>query len=723
VGTPVLANEDVDALRLVGARWAAALGGRRRSAAGLPVDPDLPLSAPSRSSAAAPRTSRFERLAWEGDYRLRSAGELEVGERGERPRSAPGRWLSGLRRGLLGPPLAVTALVDERLSKRLALPVLSSDALSSVAYGTEAMLGVLLVAASSGLRAMLPIGAAIVVLMVLVAASYRQTIRAYPHGGGSYIVASDNLGRVPGLTAAAGLMTDYILTVAVSVAAGVAALISAFPELAGSRVEIGVGLVALILALNLRGLRQAGAVFSVPTYVFVASILILVAVGIVRAAGDGFHAHAPGALEATETLGVLLILRAFASGCSAMTGIEAISDGVPAFRPPEWRNARTTLTVMVSLLVAMFAGITYLTYQRGVVPEPDKTVLSQLADQILGGGVPYGVVQAATVLILVLAANTAFNDFPRLFFFLARDRYAPRLFLRLGDRLAYSNGIMVLGLAAGALIVAFNGNTDDLIHLYAVGVFLSFTLSQTGMVVRWWRRREPGWKHALVLNAAGAAASALVLLIIGITKFTEGAWIVVVLIPLIVLGCMRVRRHYECAARALAIEPLPDEADGAPTVPRLLRPRPAGGIPSEQAESPDQLEHLAVVPIEGLNRASLRALAYAASTGHPTLALHVAPDEVCAKRMRGYWEAWGAHLPLEVVISPHRALVAAIINYLSALHAGAPDLTLTVVVPEVVPARGWQRILHNQAARRLRAALRREPGIVVISVPFHLPPC
>jgi amino acid transporter len=712
---PPPTQEQLEVLREVGEHWASALGGRRRRKSTLPVDPDLP-----HHTGPPQRISRYERVA-EPEFVAKRRGELTAMPAAGRPRGPTARWLYRARRAALGPPLATTSLVEERLRKPVALAVLSSDALSSVAYGTEAMLAVLILAGSGVLWHSLPIGGVIVLLMVTVALSYRQTIKAYPRGGGSYIVASDNLGPLPGLTAAAGLMMDYILTVAVSVTAGVAAVTSAFPELTGARIEIGVGAIAVILLLNLRGLRQAGAIFAVPTYVFVVSILGLVAYGLIDAAVHGFPLTDPPPVAPVEALTLFVILRAFASGATAMTGIEAISDGVPTFKPPEWRNARTTLTWMITLLATMFAGITLLTYMHGLVPEADNTILSQLTESEWGRGVLYGVVQASTALILVLAANTAFNDFPRLLFFLGRDRYAPRLFTRLGDRLAYSNGIVVLAGAAAVLVVAFDGRTDRLIALYAIGVFLAFTLSQTGMVVRWWRRREPNWKRGLSINLLGAAMSAGVLLVVAVTKFTEGAWVVIVLIPVIVMAFWRIHSHYAAAGRAIALVPVGPERGPAAGVPRLFRPHPDDAVPSEQAESPDELEHLSVVPVASMDRASLRALAYAVSMGHPTLALHVSPDEDGAERMREMWVAWGDHVPLQMVVSPYRSLVAAILNYLAAVHSQRPALTLTVVLPELVTARWWQRILHNQVARRLRAVLRPVPGVVLISVPFHLP--
>jgi len=718
LGAPTLEAPELTLLAQIGAHWRQALGGHRRGRSYLPVNPDLV------TPRAEQVLSRFERISGGGSFASSRPGELLATQFAGRPHHPIRRLGHRLARALIGPPLATTSLVEERLSRPVALAVLSSDALSSVAYGTEAMLGVLILAGSASTGDAVWISVAIVALMIAVGLSYRQTIRAYPKGGGSYIVASDNLGRYPGLVAAAGLMTDYILTVAVSVSAGVAAVTSAVPELRSVEVELGVLAIAVIVAINLRGLRQSGLAFAIPTYAFVLGVLALIAVGLVHAAGDGFHAASPPAIPATEGLGVFLILRAFASGCSAMTGIEAISDGVPAFQPPEWKNARATLSLMVALLATMFAGITVLVHLKGIVPQEHETVLSQVAASDFGHGVLYGLFQAATALILVLAANTAFNDFPRLCFFLARDGFAPRFFVRLGDRLAYTNGLLVLSGAAAILLIAFGGSTDSLIALYAVGVFLSFTLSQSGMVVRWWRRREQGFRRGLALNGAGALLSALVLVVVASTKFEEGAWIVLLLIPAMVLLFRRIRRHYDCAAKAVALVPLEQQQVASAVVPSLWKPLdPNLRIPSEDAEAPDELSHLTIVPLATLDRPSLRALAYAVAMGHPTLALHIAPDAESADRMPEYWRTFGDHVPLEILISPYRWIVNTIPNYLSAIHERRPQLTLTVVLPEIVSARAWQRPLHNQAARRLRAALRRFRGVAVVSVPFHLPPC
>jgi amino acid transporter len=698
-----------------------ALGGKRLRRSGLPTDPDL-------KSPAMVRTRSYERLVQmaetDGQFVPVHPGEVLAGTRAIEPPTRLGRAVLAARRLVLGPPLATTALVEERLSKLKALAILSSDALSSVAYGTEAMLGVLVLAGTAALAYSLPIAGVIVLLMVAVGLSYRQTIKAYPRGGGSYIVAHDNLGELPGLTAAAGLMTDYVLTVAVSVSAGVAAITSAVESLRPYSVSLALGFIALIVWGNLRGVRQSGTMFSVPTYAFVAGILALIVTGLVQAAGRGWSVLPAPHVRPVEALTFFLLLRAFASGCSAMTGVEAISDGVPAFRPPEWRNARTTLSAMVGLLAVMFAGITVLARLDGVLPSSQQTVLSQIAVHTFGRGPVYGYLQATTAIILLLAANTAFNDFPRLLYFLARDQFAPRMFLRMGDRLAHSNGILALALAAGVLVVAFGAQTDSLISLYAVGVFLSFTLSQSGMVTRWWRRREAGWRRGLPLNALGAVLSAAVLVVIAVTKFAGGAWVVVLLIPTLILLFRRIHAHYACAEQARAPQPLPAE-EAHRVLLRAVSAATAGGhaSDSEAVEAPDEVLNLTVVPVSSLDRPALRALAYAVSLGQPVIALHVSPDEEEATRITTQWEAWGNHVPLEVILSPFRVLALPLFNYLRALRSRQPELVVTVVLPEPIPARWWQHLLHNQVTFRLALMLRREPGIVVTSVPFHLPPC
>jgi amino acid transporter len=716
-----LDERQLGVLREVGREWGRVCGNPERWRRALPIDPNLG----EFPAATDVRPTRFGRFV---PVESGPLPEVEATRAAEVEPSRPARLGSSLRHVLLGPPLRSSAIARERMRKLVALPVLSADALSSVAYGPEAMLVVLVLAGSGGLRYSLPIAGAIAFLMLAVGASYRQTIRAYPHGGGSYIVATDNLGRMAGLVAAAGLTTDYILTVAVSVASGLEAVTSAIPSLAPDTVAIGAGVIVVLLAGNLRGVRQAGALFAAPTYAFILAMFVLVAVGLIDAGGRNFHATPRPALTATEGVGVLLILRAFSSGSTAMTGIEAISNAVPVFKPTEWRNARTTLTWMVGLLVVLFAGTIVLVQLTGVVPSAHETILSQLAHRSFGSGLMYPVLQAATAAILLLAANTAYNDFPRVLFLLARDFQAPRLFLRMGDRLAFSNGIIVLSVAAVVIFAAFGGKTAPLIPLYAVGVFLAFTLSQTGMVVHWWRLRDPHWRRSLAINATGALLSAIVFITAGITKFTEGAWVSLLVVVVFVTVANAIRRHYEAVAKAIALHPHAIEVPSQSIVPNGRAGADAktdgerrAQVGEETEETPEEIHHLILVAVASLDLASMRALAYAASLQQPVLALHVSPAEEEGERFGEYWRTWGDHLPLEVVVSPYRAIAAPMVNYIESLHSLRPELTLTVILPELVVRHWWHRALHNRTAPRLRRALRPLPKIVVTTVPFHLP--
>ena len=712
---PELDQSSLVALGDVGRRWDGCMPGREIWERALPVDPGLDFADPQRS-----RSGRFVHIRT-AEAETTGDDELEATVKAGQGDSQMGRAAYALRRVLIGPPLRDTAIAEERMGRALALAVLSPDALSSVAYGPEAMMAILVLAGASALKLSLPIGAALAVLMLSVGLGYRQVIRAYPHGGGSYIVASDALGPQWGLLAGAGLIVDYILTVAVSVAAGVAAVTSAIPSVAPATVPIGLGVIVLLAAGNLRGVRDAGAAFAAPTYLFVAAIALVVIAGLIKAASHGFHPIPPAPHRATETLGVLLVLRAFASGATAMTGIEVISNAVPVFRPPEAAHARQTLGVMVALLISMFVGVLLVAHFDGAAPGGGQTVLSQIAHRSVGGGVAYGFVQLATTLVLLVAANSAFNGFPRLLYFMARDSFAPRVFLRLGDRLAFSNGILVLAVPAALIYAAFGGQTEPLIPLFAIGVFLAFTLAQSGMVAHWWRHRERGWQAALATNLLGAVLSALVVVIATITKLAQGAWVVVVFVPLIVLAFRRVHAHYQRAREALT----PRLQTGEQSSPILLAPPRLASVASahlaEAQDNPADVQSFAVVPIAALDLAALHALAYAASLGQPVLAVHVSPTEEEADRFERSWQAWGDHLPLEVVVSPYRATVAPLANYIAALHRQRLDVTLTLVVPEIVVAKPWQRILHNRIAARLRTSLIAYDGIVITTVPFHLP--
>ena len=712
---PALDQSSLAALADVGRRWDGCMPAREIWQRALPVDPGLDFADPQPWGAG-----RFVRIRTAGGETTED-DELEATVGAGQSDSPAGRVAYGLRRVLIGPPLRSTAIADQRMGRLLALGVLSPDALSSVAYGPEAMMAILVLAGSAELKLSLPIGAALVVLMLSVGLGYRQVIRAYPHGGGSYIVASENLGPQWGLLAGAGLIVDYILTVAVSVAAGVAAVTSAIPSVASAAVPIGLVVIVLLVAGNLRGVRDSAAAFAAPVYLFVAAIALIVIAGLIKAGSHGFHPVPPAPHPATEALGVLLVLRAFASGATAMTGIEVISNAVPVFRPPEAVHARQTLGVMIGLLISMFAGVVLVAHFDGVSPSSSQTVLSQIAHRSVGGGVAYGFVQVATTLVLLVAANSAFNGFPRLLYVIARDGFAPRGFLRMGDRLAFTNGILVLAVPAAVIYAAFGGQTAPLIPLFAIGVFLAFTLAQSGMVAHWWRHRDRGWRSALATNLLGAVLSAVVVVIAAITKLTQGAWVVVVLVPLIVLASRRVHDHYQRAREALT--PRPETGEQTPPV-RLAPPRLAPAVSERLAEvqdDPDEVYSFDVVPIAALDLAALHALAYAVSLGQPVLAVHVSPTEEEAERFQRSWQAWGDHLPLEVVVSPYRATVAPLANYIAALHRQRPDVTLTLVVPEIVVAKTWQRILHNRIAARLRTSLIAYDGVVITTVPFHLP--
>ncbi|MDP9366321.1 MAG: APC family permease [Chloroflexota bacterium] len=620
-------------------------------------------------------------------------------------RGGAGRAFGRAKRVLIGAPLSNAAAAHERLTKTKALAVLSSDALSSVAYATEEILHVLLIAGLAALSLSLPIGVGIVALLLIVGISYRQTIKAYPAGGGSYIVAKDNLGELPALTAGAALLFGYVVTVAVSIAAGVAALVSAVPELQGNRVLLGFGFILLVTVLNLRGIRESGSIFAVPTYLFLVGILAMIALGIVRNAGEGFAARPPvapsgEAAAATGSLGVLLILTAFSRGCAALTGVEAISDGVPAFQPPEWKNARATLTWMIGILAVTFSGITFLAHQYGIVPiDPDhaggyETVVSQIARVVFGGtNAAYYYIQFATLAILILAANTAYSDFPRLAFFLARDRFLPRQFTFRGDRLAYSTGIVTLGILSTLMLIGFGGETSRMIPLYAVGVFTAFTLSQGGMVVRWLRLKEPGWRPGLAINLIGVTATGVVAVVVGITNFRKGAWIVIALIPLLILVFRAIHKHYD---------------------------RASGELEAQTPLDPDDIKHTVIVPVSAVNRVARQTLAYACSIADNVTAVHVADDEAAIERMRQDWEALGTDVPLVIIESPYRALVGPLLSYIDEIDRQRPDDTLTIVLPEFVARHWWEQVLHNQTALRIKASLLFRPGTVVTSVPYHL---
>lgn len=605
---------------------------------------------------------------------------------------------SMLRRILLGPPLPTWRQIHERLPKFLALPVFASDAVSSVAYATEEILLVLIVIGAAAWSVSLWISLAIAVLVGIVATSYRQTIFAYPHGGGSYTVARENLGTICGLVAAGSLLTDYVLTVAVSVAAGVAAVISAHPSWAPYRTDLGVLAIAVVALANLRGLRESGWLFAPPTYIFIVSLYTVLIVGFVKlATGAPIHHSVPPSshLPVTGTLTAFLVLRAFSGGCAALTGTEAVANGIPAFKPPESKNAAATMSYMALILGSLVIGITYFAHVVRAVPSETETIVSQIVRGIVGRHHFYFLVQYATAAILILAANTAFQDFPRLNSILARDRFAPRQLANIGDRLVFSNGILLLGLLATLLIVIFGGQTHRLIPLYAVGVFTAFTLSQAGMVVRFRRLKEPGWKLHVCISGVGATVTGIVALVIGVTKFTHGAYIVTILIPLLVFVFHKVNQHYKELAEQLRI------VDG-----RFVVPPP--------------VKSTAIVLVGMIHKGVLPALEYARTLSHDCRALYIETDPSETPLMLERWEQFGLGVPLVILESPYRTLTQPVLKYLAEAKKERPDHLVTVVLPEFVPKKWWHKALHNQSGLVLKILLMLREDVVVTNVRYRL---
>jgi amino acid transporter len=686
--------------------------GNRQSSLGKPRSPDEAdpslLVRPEVRSGTFPGNERI-RFVYPRQPALRRIrrGVLEATAVTQAPHGVWGR----IKRVLIGSPIPTSRAVHERLTKVKALAVLSSDVISSVAYATEAILATLIAAGSASLGLTLPIAIAIVCLLAIVALSYRQTIPAYPNGGGSYIVAKDNLGTLPGLVAAASLMIDYVLTVSVSVAAGVQALATLFPALSAIPiiVSIGVALVLLIMMVNLRGVRESGSIFAIPTYIFIASALLLIAVGIFKSfvlQHNPLIGHFQFA-QTTEPLSLFLILKSFAAGCSALTGTEAISNGIPAFKKPEARNAATTLTWMVVILGTLFIGTTVLAMSyhiEAVVPSGNPTVIGQIALQVFTGPLffMFPVFQIATLFILTLAANTSYADFPRLSSLLARDHFLPHQFAFRGDRLAFSIGIVFLAILASLLLVVFKGDTTSLINLYAVGVFMSFTLSQGGMVRHWWRlrREKKGWQRSFAINGLGALTTLLVALVIASTKFLSGAWIVVILIPLLVAMFLGIHRHYLHVERERTTE-----------------------IPIH----PKDIHHRFVVPVACLNPAAKRGLAYARSITQEVTVVHVVRDQREVDALHAAWQEWQATFPqheriqLNLVEPGKRSLVRCLLDSIDAMQQQYADETLTVMLPEITEATSLGRLLRNPNVLQLKARLFFRPEIVVTNLTLPAP--
>ncbi len=606
-----------------------------------------------------------------------------------------------LKHLVIGPPLPTQQMIDRRLNKIRALAALSPDALSSIAYANQEIYLGLIVAGSAGLSLAWPIGLTITGLLIVVALSYFQTIHAYPSGGGSWIVARANLGTLVGLIAATALTIDYVLNVAVSATAGIAAIASAFPILWPYRMALSLGLLGIMTVINLRGLRESGTVMAIPVYLFLFAFLPMLAVGAIRLLIEGPAALSANAPAPTQALTTFIVLHTFATGCTALTGIEAISNGVPVFKPPEAKNAGRTLIAMAVLMGILFVGSVGETQAFAIVAGPEETILSALARRVLGEGLPYLAVQVSTLLILAVAANTSFVDFPRVAALLAGEGFLPRQLTGLGDRLVFANGILLLALAGGVLIVVFNGDTHALIPLFAIGAFLAFTLSQTGMVVHWWRERGQRWRTKMLINGVGAIVTAITVVIIAFSKFADGAWLTIVVIPIAVFVFYRIRRHYRYVGEQLTLAGLPPS----------LKPMPSPRI---------------VVPISGVHRGIIDAISFARSISNDVTAVYVEMEPGAGERVCTIWNDWWPDVPLVVKPSPYRSLIGPLLDFLDETDQQHNDGQQAIVVlPEFVPAKGRHGLLHNQSAALIKSALlyrRREHGYqrVIIDVPYHL---
>jgi amino acid transporter len=663
---------------------------------------------PAEKPAGTPRP---ERLAGQklGDRRVRverpesqyfrytPSGALQAKPKAHEEVQTHRRLIAGGRRLLFGRPLASAEEIGERLSKKKALAIFSSDAISSSAYATEEILRVLVVAGAAALYLSLDVAILIAILLAVVSTSYRQIGVAYPNGGGAYAVSKDNLGRLPSLVAAGALLVDYVLTVAVSISSAVAQIASAVPALRPWIVPLGVLFIVVMTLANLRGIRESGNIFALPTYLFVVAALTMIVLGayqiLILGAGAPYPDPMPGASVPLEAITALLLLRAFASGSVALTGTEAIANGVPAFKPPEPRNAATTLTVMALLLGTLFIGITFLASSFGIVPSEDVTVVAEVASTVFGdGSLGFYLFQVFTALILVLAANTSFNAFPRLAAILGDDNFFPRRFAYRGDRLAYTAGILVLATLAAILLVAFSGDTHALIPLYSVGVFVSFTLSQSGMVRHWRRLRGDGWRWRLSINAVGATLTGIVLVVVLVSK-APASLLVAVIIPLLVALMWAIHHEYDIASAEL-------EVDRS----RVYRK------PTKKVR--------VIVPVPNLSRAVVRSVLFGQTLSSDVRAVHITVDAKAAEELRTDWERMLPGVPLIIVETPYRSLVLPFLHYLDVMAPTPPDTITVVVLPEYVPRHWWDRILHNQKAYRIRQALVGRHNTVVVEVPY-----
>ncbi|MGH2498617.1 MAG: APC family permease, partial [Candidatus Limnocylindria bacterium] len=663
-----------------------------------PVGKPTPLEERTTLSGKLPGDRRV-RVKRPREFR-RSGGHYVATDEAVRSRGAGGRAYQAARRVLFGRRLESEAEATERLSKKTGLAILASDNISSSAYATEEAMRVLALAGVAALTLTMPIALAVVAVLAIVVLSESRVVHAYPSGGGSYLVAKENHGVIAGLTAAAALLVDYVLTVAVSTAAGVAAISSFVPAVHDNRVLWGVLVIGLLTLGNLRGIREAGVLFAAPTYVYLAALFGLVAYGAFRVvSGDLPQAVAPreGSVEiGTDALTLLLVLRAFASGSVGLTGSEAVANGVPSFEKPEKRNAVITLVLMGTTFSTIFLGLTFLATTIGIAPARDEveTVNSMLTRSIVGDGTPfYYLVQLATAVILLLAANTGFTGFPRLASVLADDRFMPRQFAYRGERLAFSFGILALALVAAGILVAFRGSVTELVPLYTIGVFLAFTLSQSGLVRRWMRLRGGGWRASIVINSVGALVTGVVLVVVAVTKFEGGAWMVLVVLPLLVWLLYRINRHYRDTHDQLVLED-------------LAQPLPETGPP------------VVIVPVARLDRAAAQAVSFARAISPYVQAVHVATTAESLAEFERRWERWVGKVPLEGIVDPYRSLVPPLLRYIERIDA-RDDRPITVVLAEFVPHNWWEFLLHSQTAFRLKASLLFRPNTVVIDVPYH----
>ena len=623
-----------------------------------------------------------------------------------------------IRSFFIGRPLSTADAPHQTIGKAIGLAVFASDALSSTAYATQEILGVIAAAGAIAYGYLFPISLAIITLLAIVTISYEQTIHAYPGGGGAYIVARDNLGELPAQTAGAALLTDYILTVSVSVSSGVAQIVSAYPDMYPYRVLIAVVAVFFIMLINLRGVKESGTAFAIPTYFFVVIMAFTVAFGMFRyLTGSLGTVIDPPHFEAEHLIATItpfILLHAFANGTTALTGVEAISNGITAFKEPRSKNAGITLIWMSLILGSLFLGLSFLTGQTQAVFSEQETVISQLARTIYGGrGLPYLLLISGTTVILIMAANTAFADFPRLGALHAGDGFLPRQLTYRGSRLVYSRGIVSLAIIASVLIVIFQASVTRLIPLYAIGVFLSFTLSQAGMARRWWKighlkegeeivepgstlRHEKGWQFRMVINGFGAICTAIVMVVFAVTKFTEGAWVVLILTPVLVTIFFSIHHHYKRLAKKLSLEN-------------------AGVIP------PHTIRHRVIMPVSGVHQGTLAALRYARTLSDDVTAVHVSTEPAEAEKVRKKWETWGEGVRLVMLKSPYRLFLEPLLEYIADISTvRQPGETLTIVVPEFISNSALTAALHTNTAELLRNQLRRQRGIVIINVPYHV---